>query len=302
MLALVGPTASGKTELGVELARRLGAEVGSLDSMLVYRGMDVGTAKPTLAERGGVPHHLFDLCDPRERYDVQRYLADAATAEREVEARGSRALFVGGTGFYLKALVHGLFDGPPVDVELRARLEARAREEGAVALHRELMQLDPVLARRLHPNDVRRVVRGLEVHEQTGRRLSELQTEWGGAGRAARVFVLAPPPEELERRIAARTEAMLAAGWIEEVRAVLDGGGFGPTSCQALGYPEVVAYLEGRLGRDELAPAIALRTRQFARRQRTWFKHFAGAEHVPYELPVPERAGWVERRLAEPRD
>jgi tRNA dimethylallyltransferase len=295
LLALVGPTASGKSELGIALARAMGAEVLSLDSMLVYRGMDVGTARMPESERGGVPHHLENLVEPHERYDVQRYLADAARAEAEVGARGLRALFVGGTGLYLKALTNGLFDGPPVDLDLRARLEARAAAEGAVELHRELMRRDPDLGRRLHPNDVRRVVRGLEVLEQTGTPLSQLQQQWSAAARRSRLVGLLPDPAVLDARIAARTAHMFASGFVDEVAAIRARGGFGPTAAQALGYAEVLQHLDGHLAAADLPATVALHTRQFARRQRTWYRHFEGIRWIPYDLSLEQR---VEIALA----
>lgn len=298
LLFLVGPTATGKTELGVELARAHGLEICSLDSMLVYRGLDIGTAKPTEAERGGVPHHLIDLVDPPERYDVQRFRDDAEAAARAIADRGSRALFVGGTGLYLQVLVHGLFDGPAIDAELRGRLEERGRTEGGEALYRELMAVDPTLARRLHPNDVRRVIRGLEVHEQTGTPLSTLQSQWAsGAARPARIVGLDPEREAWEIKVRARTDAMLAAGWIDEVRGILDGPGFGPTSRQALGYAEILEHLEGALERDALAEMIARRTRQFARRQRTWYRRFGEIAWMPQDLDGPARVAWAAVRL-----
>jgi tRNA dimethylallyltransferase len=289
LLAVVGPTASGKSELGVALARALGAEVLSLDSMLVYRGMDVGTARMPESERCGVPHHLENLVEPHERYDVQRFLADAARAESEVGARGAPALYVGGTGLYLKALTNGLFDGPPVDLDLRARLEARAAVEGPVELHRELMRRDPDLGRRLHPNDVRRVLRGLEVLEQTGTPLSQHQRQWSAAARASRLVGLLPDTAVLDSRIAARTAHMFASGFVDEVASIRARGGFGPTAAQALGYAEVLQHLDGHLLAADLPAAVALHTRQFARRQRTWYRHFAGIRWIPFELSLEQR-------------
>lgn len=275
---LVGPTASGKTELALALAERAGAEILSLDSMLVYRGMDVGTAKPSAEERARVRHHLIDVASPAERYDVSRYLREARAALADVLDRGRRALFVGGTGFYLAALLRGLFDGPELDPGLRAELEDRAREVGPQALFDELRAVDPTSAERLHPNDVRRVVRALEVHAQTGRPLSAWQREWvdAPAPRAlrARLVGLARPAEELEQRIVARTAAMLDAGWVEEARAVRVDPGLGPSAIQALGYAEVLALADGALDREQAVATIALRTRQFARRQRTWYRKF----------------------------
>lgn len=300
LCALVGPTAAGKSELALLLAERWDAEIVSVDSMQVYRGMDVGTAKPGPGERARVPHHLLDRVDPPERYDAQRYLADVERAVSEIRARGRRVLFAGGTGFYLKALTHGLFGGPAVDPALRAELEARARAEGGEALHAELQSVDPEAAGRLHPADRRRVVRALEVWRQTGRRLSDWQREWRGRpGRPRRICGIARRPEELAQRIAARTRAMLDAGWADEARAIRDGVGFGPTSIQALGYREALLLADGELGRAEAEQAVALRTRQFARRQGTWFRKFPEIEWLPGAetpedlLPRAARAlGW----------
>lgn len=297
LLFLVGPTASGKTELGVELARAHGLEVCSLDSMLVYRGMDIGTAKPSADERGGVPHHLIDIVDPPERYDVQRYRDDALAAVRAVAERRSRTLFVGGTGLYLQVLVHGLFQGPAVDGELRAALEDRARSAGADALFRDLMAVDATLARRLHPNDVRRVIRGLEVFEQTGTPLSVLQSQWAGRPRAARIVGIDPPRELWEQRVRTRTDAMLAAGWIDEVRAILAGGGFGPTARQALGYREILEHVDGALTLDALPELIARRTRQFGRRQRTWYRRFEHIAWLPHDLGRSQQVAWASAAL-----
>lgn len=282
--ALVGPTAVGKSALALELAERLDAELLSLDSMQVYRGLDVGTAKPSAAERARVRHHLLDLVGPEERYDVTRWLADAARAVREVRARGKRALFVGGTGFWLVALLRGLFEGPPVDEAVRARFERRYVEEGPERLHAELARRDPPSAARIHAHDRKRLVRALEVHEQSGRPLSHWQREWGwhesgvAALRAHRVLRLECAREELGARIEARARAMLAAGWVEEARAIRAGPGFGPTSAQALGYAEVLELADGRLEREAALARIVQRTRRFARKQLGWYRKLEQVE------------------------
>jgi len=297
---LVGPTACGKSDLALPVAERAGAEIVSLDSMLVYRGMDIGTAKPDAAMRGRVPHHLLDLVDPDQPYDVQRYLADVRVVLEDAERRAVRTLFVGGTALYLKALVYGLFPGPPADLDLRARVEGEVREEGVAAAHRRLERIDPTAAERIHPNDTRRVVRALEVHAQTGRPLSEWQREWGwgegddASGRARRLVGVRLEGDELEARIARRTEAMLAAGWAAEAAAVRGAGGFGPSAVAALGYEEVLELHDGKIGLEECAARIVLRTRQFARRQRTWYRKFpeirwVGGEAVDEAL---EAFGW----------
>jgi tRNA dimethylallyltransferase len=285
LLFLVGPTASGKSELAPGVARALGAEVLSLDSMLVYRGMDVGTAKPGPELRARVPHHLIDLVGPEERFHVARYAELARAAVRDCQARGVRALFVGGTPLYMQALIFGLFAAAPHEPELRAALEARAREVGAPALHAELARSDPAAAARLHPHDAKRIVRALEVLQQTGRKLSEWQQEWSGSGRRRRIAALLPAPGELERRIPERTRHLLARGWVEEARAIAAGPGFGPSAIQALGYREVLELAAGKIEREACALRIDQKTRQLARRQRTWLRRF------------PEIA-WVEREKA----
>jgi tRNA dimethylallyltransferase len=279
LLALVGATATGKSALALELADELGLEIVSLDSMQVYRGMDVGTAKPTPAERARVPHACLDLVEPSERYDVSRYVVDARAAVERARAAGRGALFVGGTGLYLKALAQGLFAGPASDPVLRAALSARARAEGRASLHAELVRLDPPSAARIHPHDEKRVVRALEVLAQTGRRLSDWQSEWGWHGRASArpelsIVGLALPPAEHAERIRRRVETMLERGWVEEARAIRDSCGFGPTAIQALGYREVLELADGRLAPDECCTRIERLTRRFVRRQKTWFRSF----------------------------
>lgn len=281
LLALVGPTAVGKTAFALELCEELGLAIASLDSMQVYRRMDVGTAKPTPAERARVPHHLIDLVEPAERYDARRYLSDAEALRARLAGEGKTALFVGGAGLYLKALASGLFGGPPVDLVLRARLQERARELGRAALHAELAGRDPAAAARIHPNDEKRVVRALEVLEQTGRPLSDWQREWGwhgpaGEARPMCVLGLALAPGALEPRIRRRIRAMLEGGWVQEASAIRAAGGFGPTAIQALGYREVLAHADGELGAAELEERLVQLTRRFVRRQSTWFRSFPG--------------------------
>ena len=276
---LVGPTASGKSGFAPELAERLGAEIASLDSMLVYRGMDLGTAKPDAAVRARVRHHLIDIVEPHEAYSVARYVDDARVVQEALALRGQTALFVGGTALYLKALTHGLFHGPDVDPRLRAELEARWESLGPGAIFEELERIDPLSALRLHRNDKKRVLRALEVHAQSGRSLSEWQREWrdGGertAGCERRIIALEVSNEELDRRIPLRTRAMLEAGWVEEACRVRSGAGFGRSAGQALGYAEVLELADGKITRADCEARINLRTRQFARRQRTWFRQF----------------------------
>lgn len=284
-LILTGPTASGKTALSLELAGRLNAEIVAMDSMTLYRKMDIGTAKPTPEERGVVPHHLLDLLEPWESANVAWWLERAREVVGEISARGKQVLFVGGTPFYLKALLHGLFEAPPVDAELRRRLEEEAAEVGPLEFHRKLRRVDPASANRLHPNDVRRVVRALEVFEQTGVPLSQAQRQgWfdkstakSETGRFPRCLALDWPREELYERINQRVEQQIRAGWLDEVRE-LDAlpNGLSKEASQALGYREIASHLKGEMTLPETIEVIQMRTRQFAKRQMTWFRNLSG--------------------------
>lgn len=276
LCALVGPTACGKTALALEACDRAGAEVLSMDSMLVYRGLDVGTAKPTIEEQARVPHHLIDLVEVGEVFDASRWLAEARDAVDDCLTRGRRPLFVGGTGFYLAALLKGLFEGPPPDPAIREPLEQRGREDPE-GLHRELQEVDPDSAARLHANDVRRVVRALEVLEQTGRTLSSWQDQWSAPparARRARLVGLEVETERLDQRIRQRAARMLEDGWVAEAERARTRG-LARGAAQALGYAEVLDLADGVITEEQALDAIALRTRQFARRQRTWYRKFA---------------------------
>jgi tRNA dimethylallyltransferase len=297
---LLGVTASGKSALALALAERARAEVVSMDSMLVYRGMDIGTAKPSAEERARVAHHGLDLVEPSAVFTVQDWLACAEAALAEIASRGRRALVVGGTAFYYKALVHGLFDGPDVDPALRASLEQRYDAEGCGVLHAELARVDAPAAARIHAHDRKRVVRALEVWHQSGRSLSDWQREWGwdGAGareRERRVVELVREEADLERRIVRRTREMLDAGWADEAARVRAGGGFSATSSQALGYRTALRLHDGELDRDAACAEIALGTRQFARRQRTWFRKF----HEAVRVRAPESTQDLVERVDE---
>jgi tRNA dimethylallyltransferase len=280
---LTGPTASGKTAVGVELARRLGAEIVSLDSMALYRGMDIGTAKPTADERADVPHHLIDVIEPDEQYSVAQYVQAAQAAASEIATRGRVPLFVGGTPLYLKALLRGIFSGPPADWELRRSLQAVAEAEGNEELHARLAAVDPLSARRLHPRDTRRVIRALEVFEKTGRSITELQQQFDRARGAdeCHVFALDWPRTELEERIDRRVDAMFAAGLVDEVRGLLAAEEpLGRTASQAVGYREVIEHLRGARELAETIELVKLRTRQFAKRQMTWFRSLSECRFV----------------------
>jgi tRNA dimethylallyltransferase len=277
-LVLTGPTGSGKSALAVELAERLGAEIVSMDSMALYRGMDVGTAKPDAEQRRRVPHHLIDVLDPWQSASVAWWLAQAAECVRCIEARGRRALIVGGTPLYLKALLHGLFDGPPADPALRQSLSDEAQRLGSATLHTRLAAVDPASAARLHPNDVRRIIRALEVWQLTGRPLSAWQTQWSSTTHDSRltthqVLWLDLPRDELYARIGARAMQMFDGGLLAEAEALRRlPRPLSREAAQAVGYREAFAYLDGQVTRDEALRLLRTRSRQLARRQLTWFR------------------------------
>ncbi len=273
LLALVGPTASGKSEAALLLAGDLGAEIVSVDSMLVYRGMDVGTAKPDAAARARVPHHLMDVADPAEAFSVARYQAMAREVLADIASRGRRALLVGGSGLYFRAVVDDL-EFPGTDPATRRRLEADAATLGADGLYARLARLDPAAAARIEPSNVRRTVRALEVAAVTGRPFSAFARAWGrypeGRVRAAGVLL---PPAVLAARIEARVRSMMAAGFLEEVRRLLDRGlGRWLTASQAIGYAEMARHLRGELSLEEAVSVTVKRTRALARRQMAWFR------------------------------
>ena len=272
-LALVGPTASGKSEVAVVLAERLGAEVVSVDSMLVYRRMDIGTAKPGVRERARVPHHLIDVAEPEERFSVARYQELARATLAEIGRRDRRALLVGGSGLYFRAIVDDL-GLPGTEAGTRRALEAEAAAVGARRLHARLAELDPVAAGRIEPGNVRRTVRALEVAAITGRPFSTYASDWerypSERVRAAGVFFAR---ELLARRIAARVARMLSAGFLDEVRELMRRGlGSWLTASQAIGYAEMTRHLEGELSLEEAVATTVKRTKALARRQLAWFR------------------------------
>lgn len=272
---LSGPTASGKTSIGLELAKRLNAEIISLDSMAVYIGMDIGTAKPSAAERAAVSHHLVDVIPPTTDFSLANYVDAAHEKIREIRGRQREVLFVGGTPLYLKSLLRGVQQGPPPDWEFRRDVEREADEVGIAALYERLSMVDPLAAAKLHPNDRRRIIRALEVYKLAGRPISHLQTQFdeGRPAEKCRVFVLEWSRADLHRRIEARVEQMFANGLVDEVRGLLaTHGQLGRTASQAVGYRESIAHLRGERSLPETVELVKARTRQFARRQETWFR------------------------------
>jgi tRNA dimethylallyltransferase len=273
LAALVGPTASGKTEAGLAVAKAIGAEICSVDSMLVYRGMDVGTAKPTSAQRAIVPHHLIDLAEPSERFTVARFQRLALDVVEEVRGRGAVPMLVGGSGLYFRAVADELAF-PGEDPAVRGELEAEADAAGVGALYRRLEELDPVAAAKIDPNNVRRVVRALEVPAITGTPFSTFAGAWEWYDRdRVRVAGIHIEAATLAARIADRASAMFAAGWLEEVRGLVDRGlGGWLTSSRAIGYAELSKHLDGRLSLEEAWEGTVRRTKNLARRQMAWFR------------------------------
>ena len=272
-LALVGPTASGKTEAALQVAEALGAEILSIDSMLVYRGMDVGTAKPTAEQRARIPHHLLDLVEPSQAFSVAAFQAAAHEAADDVRRRGPRPLLVGGSGLYFRAVVDDL-EFPGTDPGIRGTLEGEASVLGADRMYRRLAEMDPVAASKIEPGNVRRTVRALEVAAITGKPFSSYAAAWESYPpdrvRAAGVGLR---PEQLADRVESRVNEMLAAGWLEEVEKLI-ATGFGGwlTSTQAIGYAELAGHLEHRLSLEDAVQQTLKRTRKLARRQMAWFR------------------------------
>jgi tRNA dimethylallyltransferase len=302
VVVVTGPTAAGKSAAAIALAERIGGEIVNADSMQVYRGLDIGTAKPSLAERARVPHHLIDVLPPDAVYSAGRFAEEARAAAAEIHARGRHVLLVGGTGLYIRAFLEGLAGGVGRDPSLRAALEeehAVAVAEGDTArLHRRLAELDPETARRLHPHDVRRIVRALELHARTGRAPSAVRRDDPPRARyRALHLVLDPGTEELRRRIAARCEQMIARGLLQEVRA-LRGRGYGPElpAMQAIGYRHMQPVIDGLETLAHVLEAMKRDTWQFARRQRTWLRRVRDAVGVHPDDDVAI-AGLVERFL-----
>lgn len=293
-IVLTGPTGCGKTGLSLQLAEKLDAEIISMDSMALYRGMDILSAKPGPEERKQVPHHLIDVLDPWESSTVVWWLEQAAQLCQEIESRGRRALIVGGTHLYLKAMLRGLFDSPPADEVLRQELTLKAENEGQDALYEDLKKVDPVCASRLHPNDVRRVVRALEVWHLTGKPMSEWQQEWTEESKstpgpnAPRCWWIDHPREQLYARINARAEQMIRDGLFDEVRALRNlPHPVSRGASQAVGYREACDHLDGLISQDEMLTLLQQRTRQYAKRQLTWIRHLPECVALPPgEIPV----------------
>lgn len=283
LLAIVGPTAAGKSDLAVEIAARHDAEIVSVDSRQIYRRLDIGTAKASHAMRAAVPHHLIDIIEPDEDYDAARFAADARKTIDEIVARGRRAILCGGSGLYLQALTEGLAPLPKPDPKLRAALREQLATSGPDALRAELETVDPAAAERIAAADHMRLLRALEVYRQTGRSLSQWQDEHRFRDRPWELAVVdvCPPADLLAERIAQRAARMWEEGLLDETRAVLAAGFDGSLpALQAIGYREAQAHLRGEITSQAAIEAIALASRRYAKRQRTWFRRYPAALRV----------------------
>ena len=285
LLVITGPTASGKSALALDLAEVLNGEIICVDSLTVYRGFEIGSAKPTHEQRQRVPHHLLDLCLPTDPFTASDFRVAATAAIQEITGRGKCPILSGGTGLYLRSLLRGLNKAPGEDPALREALRTRLEHEGGEALLAELAKVDPDTAQRLHPNNRNRIIRALEVFHTSGVPLSQFQSEHGFSESPydALQFCLDLPRQELYRRIDDRVDAMLAAGLLAEVQGLLQAGVSADCKpLQAIGYKEVVAYLQGAYDQAEMTRLIKRNTRHFAKRQLTWFRGEPAMQWVAY--------------------
>lgn len=273
LLCILGPTAVGKTELSIKVAKRINAEIVSVDSRQIYREMDIGTAKPTPEQLKAVPHHVIDCVSPDQPFSVADFQRLADSAIKDIQSRGKVPMLVGGSGMYFRAVVDGLFEGPSADKELRERLKQEARELGTQILYERLCVVDPVSARKIHPNDLMRIIRALEIYERTGKRISELQKQWDNATPRYRflAFGLIRPRKELYERIDERVDIMIKQGLLDEVKKLLKYDR-NLVSMNCFGYKELFDYVEGKCDFDTAIEAVKRNIRRFAKRQLTWFR------------------------------
>lgn len=301
-LMLLGPTACGKTAVSLMLAREFAAEIISVDSALIYRGMDIGTAKPTKEEQGGVPHHLIDILDIEESYSAAAFAEDAERLIGEISGRDRYPLLVGGTMLYAKALREGMDESPATDPAVRKRITALGEELGWPAMHERLTQVDPVTAARLAPNDRQRIGRALEVFEITGKPLSSLHTGTKVYDPTLAVAALFPQDRaKLHEMIGKRFDAMIKAGFLDEVRTLMARPGFDENlpSMRAVGYRQAIAHLKGETDFEQFLESGKAATRQLAKRQITWLRSMPGVVTFdPYEMPL-ERIRDCLRKLAD---
>jgi len=289
MILILGVTASGKGRLAFHLAKQIGAEIISIDSMKVYRRMDIGTAKPPKEARAAVKYHLIDIVEPSESFNVGLFLEHSSSAVKQIKRRKSPIVAVGGTALYIKSLLYGLFEGPGTDENIRKKLQQRAKAEGLKQLYHQLENLDPVTARRIHPNDAKRIIRALEVYELTGKTISNLQQQWKrNVAHNWTIIGLRSDKTDTNHRINSRVKKMIAAGLVDEVKSLLAEDK--PLSKQArcaIGYAEIINYLSEKTSLEDATELIKKNTRRLAKSQRTWFKTF-------------ENVNWLDTKPKEP--
>jgi tRNA dimethylallyltransferase len=296
IIVILGPTASGKSALALELAAKIHAEILSVDSMQVYRGMNIGTAKPTIKQQRGIPHHLINAVNPSENFSVARFVELADEIIADAQKRGAGIIATGGTPMYFKALFQGLFEGPSADESIRARL----RQLDGPTLHGMLQAADPAAAARIESADQRRLIRALEVHELTGHAISTLQQQWNADAKprhSAIWFGLLWEKEPLNRRINARVKEMISAGWVEEVRRLLRYPDLSKTAGEATGYRELIQHVTGQLSLEDAVEQIKIATRQLARRQMKWFRRFPRVHWLAGENQVDDNVRQIMQVL-----
>ena len=277
LILILGVTASGKGRLAFDLARKIDAEIVSIDSMKVYRRMDIGTAKPAPSQRREVRYHLIDVVEPSESFDVDRFLELTQSAIERIKSARKRVIAVGGTAMYIKSLLYGLFNGPGADARIRQKLKTQIAAEGTAKLHRRLCEVDPAAAERIHPNDARRIVRALEIFELTGKSISSLQTQFKMLKMLDNWKIIGLRREKSveNRRINMRIKRMIDQGLIDEVKSLLaEDKALSKQARSAIGYVEIIDHLSGGMSLEEAIERIKINTRRFAKAQRTWFKTF----------------------------
>ncbi len=290
MVLILGVTASGKGRLAFGLAKSVGAEIISIDSMKVYRRMDIGTAKPPKEARAALKYHLIDVVEPSDSFSVGAFLEFAYKAIEQIKSRKKPIIAVGGTALYIKALLYGLFEGPGTNEQIRAELRARAQAEGLAQLHRELTKIDPVAADRINPNDSKRIIRALEVYKTTGKPISSLQKQFDAKKPVHDWTIIGLQREKTDanNRINRRVKKMIAAGLVDEVRSLLaEEKPLSPQARCAIGYAEIIDYLSGQIGLENATELIKKNTRRLAKNQRTWFKTFKNVHWLDIEPDEP---------------
>ena len=289
MILILGVTASGKGRLAFHLAKQLGAEIISIDSMKVYCRMDIGTAKPPREARAAIKHHLIDIVEPSDSFNVGLFLEHSSSAIEQIKRRNSPIVAVGGTALYIKALLYGLFEGPGTDQKIRSVLQERAKNEGLEHLYRELEKVDPLAVENIHPNDAKRIIRALEVYKITGGPISSLQQQWKHDMKHHWTIIgLQREKTDVSHRINSRAKKMIAAGLVDEVKSLLAEDK--PLSKQArcaIGYAEIIDYLNGKIGLEDATELIKKNTRRLAKNQRTWFKTFKNVHWLDIEPEEP---------------